>query len=132
MAKVLAADDDATIRRLLEINLEMEGYEVALAANGEEALSLARSFEPDLLLLDVMMPRMDGWQVCQTLRSEEAFANVPIVFLSARASGDDVQISAEAGASAYIAKPFDPIELLELVGRLIDDAGARGGQPSRA
>ncbi|MBW3657145.1 MAG: response regulator [Actinobacteria bacterium] len=117
-AKVLAVDDDPVIQRLLQVNLEMEGYEVALAGDGVEALEQARAFRPDLVLLDIMMPRKNGWQVLAELKEDEDLKHVPVVFLSARAQDDDLQRGTELGAEAYITKPFDPIDLLDLVAEL--------------
>ncbi|MDX1659925.1 MAG: response regulator [Nitriliruptorales bacterium] len=119
MAKILAVDDDPVIQRLLEVNLEMEGYDVELAGDGEEALRKAREGHPDVILLDVMMPKKDGWTVCRELREDDGFRDVPIVFLSARAQDSDVERGTEIGADAYITKPFDPIDLLDLVSELI-------------
>ena len=116
--KVLAVDDDPTIQRLLQVNLEMEGYEVVLAGNGEEALEVARAERPDCILLDVMMPKKDGWQVCAELREDPDLAHVPVVFLSARAQDSDVERGESLGANEYVTKPFDPMELLDLVARL--------------
>lgn len=121
--RVLAVDDDPVILRLLQVNLAMEGYEIALAADGEEALRRARSFRPDLVLLDVMMPKKDGWQVCAELRADPELRDVPIVFLSARAQDADLRRGTELGADAYVTKPFDPLDLLELV----EELTARGG-----
>ena len=117
-AKVLAVDDDPVIQRLLQVNLEMEGYEVALAGDGVEALEQARAFRPDLVLLDIMMPRKNGWQVLAELKGDEDLKHIPVVFLSARAQDDDLQRGTELGAEAYITKPFDPIDLLDLVAEL--------------
>lgn len=120
MAKVLAVDDDPVIQRLLQVNLEMEGYEVELASDGEEALEKVRSFGPDLVLLDVMMPKKDGWQVCQEIKADPDTQDIPVVFLSARAQDSDVQKGADLGVEAYVTKPFDPIDLVELVAELIE------------
>lgn len=116
--KVLAVDDDAVIQRLLQVNLEMEGYEVELASDGVEALERARAFRPDVVLLDVMMPRMDGWQVCAAMRADPELRDIPVVFLSARAQESDLGRGEEVGADAYVTKPFDPLELLALVADL--------------
>ena len=116
--KVLAVDDDPVIQRLLQVNLEMEGYEVELAGDGEEALAKVREFGPAIVLLDIMMPKLDGWQVCAAMKEDPALANIPVVFLSARAQDADVQRGTDLGAAAYITKPFDPIDLLELVEEL--------------
>jgi CheY-like chemotaxis protein len=118
VTKVLAVDDDPVIQRLLQVNLEMEGYEVATASDGEEALERARSFKPDVILLDIMMPKKDGWQVCAELKNDPALEHVPVVFLSARAQDADIQRGTELGVAAYVTKPFDPIDLLELVADL--------------
>lgn len=120
MAKVLAVDDDPVIQRLLQVNLEMEGYEVELASDGEEAVEKVRSFGPDLVLLDVMMPKKDGWQVCQEIKADPDTQDIPVVFLSARAQDSDIQKGADLGVEAYVTKPFDPIDLVELVAELIE------------
>jgi CheY-like chemotaxis protein len=117
-AKVLAVDDDPVILRLLQVNLEMEGYEVELASDGEEALERARAFRPDVVLLDIMMPKKDGWQVCAEIREDPELRTTPIVFLSARAQDADLERGTDLGANAYITKPFDPIDLLDLVAEL--------------
>lgn len=120
--RVLAVDDDAVIRQLLEINLELEGYEVQLASDGVEAVEAAREFRPDLIILDVMMPRMDGWQACATIREDADLADIPVVFLSARAQDADVEKGEALGAAAYLTKPFDPGDLLDLVAELVKGA----------
>jgi CheY-like chemotaxis protein len=118
--KVLAVDDDPVIQRLLEVNLEMEGYEVRLASDGVEAVAAAREFLPDLILLDVMMPNKDGWEACADIKQDPNLADTPVIFLSARAQDADIERGTELGAAAYITKPFDPIDLLELIAELID------------
>jgi len=115
---VLCADDDADIRALLTIRLERAGFRVAQAADGDEALSLARELSPDVLVLDVMMPRLSGTEVLLALRGDEATAAIPVVLLSARAQEADVERGLEAGGDAYLAKPFQAPELIEVVGRL--------------
>ena len=118
MAKVLVVDDDAVIQRLMQVNLEMEGHEVVLASDGEQALAQVRAERPDIVLLDVMMPLMDGWQVAAAMQRDPEIADTKIVFLSARAQDADVQRGSELGVAAYITKPFDPIDLMELVAEL--------------
>lgn len=120
MAKVLAVDDDPVIQRLLQVNLEMEGHEVQVASDGEQALERARVFQPDVVLLDVMMPKKDGWQVCAAMKADPALEHIPVVFLSARAQDADVQKGAELGVAEYVTKPFDPIDLVELVNKLAE------------
>ena len=120
MPLVLAADDDPVIRRLLEVNLELEGYDVVLAEDGAEAVAKAREQDFDVILLDVMMPNMDGWDACRALKADDATKDVPVVFLSARARDADVTEGTRAGAVAYITKPFDPIDLLDLIAELVE------------
>jgi len=118
--RVLAVDDDPVIQRLLEVNLEMEGYEVRLASDGLEAVDAAKEFQPHVILLDVMMPNMDGWEACATIKQDPTLVDTPVVFLSARAQDADIERGNELGAAAYITKPFDPIDLLELVAELVE------------
>ncbi len=125
MVRVLAVDDDPTILRLLQVNLEMEGHEVHTADNGRDALERLPEVEPEVVLLDVMMPHLDGWQVCEQLRTDAAFDALPVVFLSARAQEADLSRGRAVGADAYVTKPFDPLELVELIERL-----AREGRPT--
>jgi CheY-like chemotaxis protein len=118
VVRVLVVDDDPTILRLLQVNLEMEGHEVLTAGDGHEALERLREGAPEVVLLDVMMPGLDGWQVCERIRADPDLATTPVVILSARAQQSDLERGAQAGADAYITKPFDPLELVELVERL--------------
>ena len=121
MARVLAVDDDHVIRGLLEVNLEMEGHQVMTAFDGQDALEKVREQKPDLILLDVMMPRVNGWQVAEALKKDEATRDIPIVFLSARAMEADVRKGTDIGVEEYVTKPFDPIDLMELVSRLLSE-----------
>ncbi len=123
VARVLAVDDDHVIRGLLEVNLEMEGYEVVTAVDGQDALDKVAEQAPDLILLDVMMPNVNGWQVAEALKSDEATKHIPIVFLSARAMEADVRKGTEIGVESYVTKPFDPIDLMDLVARLLAEKG---------
>lgn len=122
MAKILAVDDDPVILRLLEVNLGMEGHDVDTAGDGEEALERLAAFKPDLVLLDIMMPKKDGWEVCQEIKADPVFSDVPVVFLSARARGADIDRGTELGAAAYVTKPFDPVDLVDLVNELVAPA----------
>jgi CheY-like chemotaxis protein len=120
VVRILVVDDDPTILRLLQVNLEMEGHEVLTAGDGYEALEQLRDGRPEVVLLDVMMPGLDGWQVCERIRADDdaALASTPVVFLSARAQESDLARGTEVGADAYVTKPFDPLALIELVERL--------------
>jgi DNA-binding response OmpR family regulator len=108
---VLAADDDEDILALVAFRLERSGYTVIQARDGQEALDLALSEKPDLAVLDVMMPKLDGFELTRRLRSEEATSRMPIILLTARAQDTDVAQGFDAGADDYIRKPFSPQEL---------------------
>jgi DNA-binding response OmpR family regulator len=108
---VLAADDDEDILELVTFRLERSGYTVVQARDGEQALNLAQEKQPDLALLDVMMPKLDGFEVTRRLRANEATSRMPIILLTARAQDADVQEGFDAGADDYIRKPFSPQEL---------------------
>jgi DNA-binding response OmpR family regulator len=108
---VLAADDDEDILGLVAFRLERAGYTVILARDGEEALELAVKEQPDLAVLDVMMPKLDGFELTRRLRAEETTSRMPIILLTARSQDADVQRGFEAGADDYVRKPFSPDEL---------------------
>jgi CheY-like chemotaxis protein len=120
----MAVDDDPVIRGLLEVNLEMEGYEVVCAVDGQDALDKVRADPPDLILLDVMMPNVNGWQVAEALKGDPATRHIPVVFLSARAMEADVRKGEELGVESYVTKPFDPIDLMALVDKLLQEQAA--------
>src|SRR5438445_2572328 len=112
---ILVVDDDPDIARFVEVNLRSAGFDVAVATDGEEALRRAEEIRPDLVLLDVMMPRIDGFEVAQRLRRNTRTANTCIIMLTAKAQSSDKVLGLTAGADDYIIKPFDPIELLARV-----------------
>jgi DNA-binding response OmpR family regulator len=118
-ARILVADDDAVIVRLLQVNFKLEGYDVETAAHGEEAVQKARDLHPALILLDVMMPGVDGWEVARRLKEDDATKDIPIFFLSARAQEEDRRRGLEIGVTDYVTKPFDPGELVGLVQRTL-------------
>ncbi len=109
--RVLVADDEAAMRLLFRVNLPLTGFEVVEAVDGDEALAVARREELDLALLDVMMPRLSGFEVAERLLADPQTARLPIVFISARADGRDVRQGLELGALDYVTKPFDPVGL---------------------
>jgi diguanylate cyclase (GGDEF)-like protein len=113
--RLLVVDDDPDIARFIEVNLRTHGFEVHLAADGVEALEKAQEIRPDLVLVDVMMPRMDGFQVVDHLRSDPRTANTSIIMLTAKALTADKVLGITAGADDYIIKPFDPVELVARV-----------------
>jgi diguanylate cyclase (GGDEF)-like protein len=112
---ILVVDDDPDIARFVEVNLRSAGYDVSVAGDGEEALERAADLRPDLVLLDVMMPRLDGFEVAQRLRKNPQTANTSIIMLTAKALSSDKVTGLQSGADDYIIKPFDPIELLARV-----------------
>jgi diguanylate cyclase (GGDEF)-like protein len=112
---ILVVDDDPDIARFVEVNLRSAGYEVSVASDGEEALEKAAGMRPDLVLLDVMMPRIDGFEVAHRLRRNPHTSNTSIIMLTAKALATDKVLGLTAGADDYIIKPFDPIELLARV-----------------
>ena len=109
MGKILVADDDKNICELIRIYLEKEGYTVVLANNGEEAVEHFVAENPDLVLLDIMMPRLDGWQVCREIRKR---ANTPIIMITAKGETFDKVLGLELGADDYVVKPFDTKEIV--------------------
>lgn len=112
---ILVADDDEDIVRFVEVNLRLEGFEVATAHDGEQALQGAYDLMPDLMLLDVMMPRIDGFEVCQRLRSDPRTKNMSVIMLTAKSLSADKVVGLTAGADDYMIKPFDPVELVARV-----------------
>ena len=128
--KILVVDDEASIRRILETRLSMIGYEVVTAADGEEALEVFRNTDPDLVVLDVMMPKLDGYGVCQELRKE---SDIPIIMLTALGDVADRITGLELGADDYVVKPFSPKELearIRCVRRRFGEKNALNGIPS--
>ena len=115
MTRVLVIDDEAPIRLLCRVNLEAEGMEVLEAENGPAGLEKARAEDPDVVLLDVMMPRLDGWRVAEELLLDQETKRIPIVFLTARAEFRDRARGLDIGGVDYVTKPFNPLELAPLV-----------------
>lgn len=122
---ILVADDDPVILGLLEVNFEMEGYTVVTAVDGAAALEAARSSRPDIIILDVMMPKLTGHEVAEALRDDDALAGIPVIFVSAKAQGADVARGMDLGAADYVTKPFDPIELVDRVTAVLEKSQAR-------
>lgn len=128
-ATILSIEDQPDIRRLIRMTLEFKGYEVLEAGDGAEGLRLARQSPPDLILLDVMMPGMDGREVARTLQADPRLREVPIVMISALGHAPDIEAGLGSGARHYLVKPFSPWELLELAAELVG-SDATHGEPS--
>lgn len=118
--KILAVDDERHIVRLVEVNLQRAGYEVVTAYDGREALEKVKSENPDLVVLDVMMPYMDGFEVLKNLKSDPETADLPVIMLTAKAQDADVFRGWQSGVDCYLTKPFNPMELLTFVKRIFD------------
>ena len=127
VTRVLVIDDEAPIRLLCRVNLEADGMEVLEASDGPTGLEKARNDEPDVILLDVMMPGLDGWQVAEELLEDRRTSSIPIVFLTARAEVRDRARGLDLGGIDYVTKPFNPLELAPLVRELMQrvDRGER-------
>jgi two-component system alkaline phosphatase synthesis response regulator PhoP len=117
--RILVVDDEIYIVHILEFTLTMEGYDVITAADGEEALRKVRDDRPDLVVLDIMMPKMDGYEVCRRLRQDEEAQGLPVILLSAKGRPIDRETGLEVGADDYIVKPFSPRRLLEKIKDLL-------------
>jgi DNA-binding response OmpR family regulator len=116
---VLIIDDDAVILRLLEVNFEMEGFVVRSAVDGEVGLEMALAEAPDIIISDVMMPRMNGLELVTTLKRDPATATIPVILLSAKAQAFDIKAGLDAGADDYVTKPFEPHDLVDRVTKLL-------------
>ena len=117
--KVLVVDDDPVIVRLLEVNFEMEGFEVISAVDGMDGVEKARAQQPDIVVSDVMMPKLNGLELAAALKADDSTKHIPIVLLSAKAQVDDVRAGLDAGADDYVTKPFEPLDLIDRVNKLL-------------
>jgi len=118
--KILVIDDEPDIVKMVELRLKACGYEVLKGSNGEEALALTKEHHPDLIILDVMMPPPNGFQVCRTLKDDPQFKNTPIILLTAKVSESDQFWGLESGADEYVSKPYNAEELLEKIRVLLE------------
>jgi DNA-binding response OmpR family regulator len=119
MPQILIVEDDSDIRELMALKLTLEGHEVDIEADGEAGLAAARELMPDLVVLDWMMPKLTGVEVCQALRADPATASLPVIILTAKAQEADVQRGFAAGADDYMSKPFSPPELASRVAAIL-------------
>lgn len=123
MVKILIAEDERDIRDLVAFTLRFAGYEVIPASNGEEAVNLVPKEKPDLILMDVRMPRMTGYDACRILKADPEMKDIPIVFLSAKGQESEIQTGMDVGAEEYMLKPFAPDQLTERVKAILAKFG---------
>ncbi len=121
MAKILIAEDERDIRDLITFTLRFAGHEVIATANGEEALQTALQEIPDMVILDVRMPRMSGYEACEQIKANESTQHIPVVFLSAKGQESEVQAGLKVGATEYILKPFSPDQLSERIRVILEE-----------
>lgn len=119
--KILVIEDEKDMSYAVTLQLEAKGYEVITASDGMEGLDKARMKKPDLIILDLMLPKLDGYKVCRMLKFDEKYKNIPIILFTARAQDSDKKIGREVNADAYITKPFDPAALLDKVWELLSE-----------
>ena len=117
--KILVAEDERDIRELISFSLEFANFQVTQAPNGEEAVKKACEIAPDLILLDVRMPKMDGFEACRTLKADERTQHIPVIFLSAKGQENEIEEGKAAGAEAYFLKPFNPDDLVKQVQEIL-------------
>lgn len=123
MAHILVAEDERDIRELINFTLVFAGHQVTQAANGAEAVELAPKVKPDLIMMDVRMPKMTGYEACRQIKQIDEVKNIPVIFLSAKGQDEEVQTGLEAGAVAYILKPFSPEDLTRQIGDILKQNG---------
>ena len=123
--KILVVDDEIYIVHILDFSLGMEGYEVVTALDGEQALEKLHSERPDLIVLDIMMPKLDGYETCKMLKSDERTRNIPVILLSAKGRHTDQKVGFDAGADDYITKPFSPRKLVERINAILGQSSSQ-------
>jgi adenylate cyclase len=119
---VLIVDDDPVVRRMLQLTFEAEGFDVITASDGFEGLEALRASDPDVMVLDIMMPKLDGMKVLRELNSDDDLRQIPVILLSAKATSLDIELGLKAGAADYVTKPCDPIDLVDRVRNLLAKA----------
>jgi DNA-binding response OmpR family regulator len=123
MAKILIAEDEPDIRELVAFTLRFAGHEVIVTSNGEEALQQAPLVMPDIVMMDVRMPRMTGYDACRAMKADSLLKDIPVVFLSAKGQDAEIQTGMDAGAEEYLLKPFAPDQLVERVKAILTKFG---------
>ncbi len=117
--RILVVDDEIELVEMLTIRLEANDYEVFAAYDGQEGLDKARTLKPDLIILDLMLPKLDGYKVCRMLKFDEKYKQIPVILFTARAQESDIKLGKEVGADAYLTKPFEPTVLLGKIAELL-------------
>ncbi|GAB1536234.1 hypothetical protein ADMFC3_18650 [Geovibrio sp. ADMFC3] len=113
--KILIADDELRLRKVVALHLKKAGFAVLEAGNGKQAMTLAKEHKPDVIVLDIMMPEMDGLEACEAIKADPELAGIPIILLTAMAEADDIEKGNAAGAEYYLTKPFSPKELIDKI-----------------
>jgi two-component system, OmpR family, alkaline phosphatase synthesis response regulator PhoP len=129
--KILVVDDEIYIVHILDFSLGMEGYEVITALDGEQALEKVNAEKPDLIVLDIMMPKLDGYEVCKSIKSNASTQNIPVILLSAKGRNVDQKLGFDVGADDYITKPFSPRKLVERINQLLGQTVTERPTPSK-
>ena len=128
--KILVVDDEIYIVHILDFSLGMEGYEVVTALDGEQALEKLKVEKPDLIVLDIMMPKLDGYEVCKAIKSDPVTRQIPVILLSAKGRNVDQKMGFDVGADDYITKPFSPRKLVERINQLLGQTVSERQTPS--
>lgn len=123
--KILIVDDEKDLANLVKLNLEVEGFQCSIANSGEEALDKLNSELPDLIILDIRMPGMDGFEVLRKLKSEDKLKNIPVMMFTTCTQEKDKQLAYQIGAAAYLEKPFDPSRMLDRVKNLVEPSKSK-------
>jgi len=123
--KILVVDDEIYIVHILDFSLGMEGYDVITALDGEQAIEKARNEKPDLIVLDIMMPKLDGYETCKMLKADDATRDIPVILLSAKGRNVDQKVGFEVGADDYITKPFSPRKLVERINAILGQTSSQ-------
>lgn len=122
MKKILLVDDEPQLVEMVKMRLEANNYEVILARDGEQALEKARGEKPDLIILDIMLPKLDGYKVCRMLKFDDKYSSIPVIMFTARSQESEKSMGEEVGADAYIIKPFEPQMLLSKIKELLKES----------
>ena len=128
--RILVVDDEIYIVHILDFSLGMEGYEVVTALDGEQALEKLKVEKPDLIVLDIMMPKLDGYEVCKAIKSDPETRQIPVILLSAKGRNVDQKMGFDVGADDYITKPFSPRKLVERINQLLGQTVTERQTPS--